>query len=80
MLTGFTSGVHFDTYDHTVTGKNGSQVKYVFAPFSHDSEVPEPSAGGLLGAGLLASLLWRTPVRRRAEGLGVTAGLLRRRP
>jgi hypothetical protein len=47
-ITGYESGVHFDTYDHTVTGKDGAQVKYVFAPFSHDAEVPEPTAALLL--------------------------------
>jgi hypothetical protein len=69
VLTGFASGVHFDTYDSTVTGKNGSQVKYVFAPFSHDAgaSVPEPSAGGLLAAGVLASWLWRRSMRRRSR-------------
>jgi len=51
-VTGFASGVHFDTYDHTVVGMDGAQVKYVFAPFSHDAEVPEPSALLLLGSGL----------------------------
>jgi hypothetical protein len=51
-ITGYESGVHFDTYDHTVTGKDGAQVKHVFAPFSHDAEVqvPEPSAALLLFA------------------------------
>ena len=53
-ITGYDSGVHFDTYDHTFTGKDGAQVKYVFAPFSHDAEVPEPSALLLLGVGGLA--------------------------
>jgi hypothetical protein len=57
VVTGFESGVHFDAYDHTVTGKDGAQVKYVFAPFSHDAEVPEPSAALLLlGSGLAAAV------------------------
>ena len=47
-VTGFESGVHFDVYDHIVVGKDGAQLKYVFAPFSHDAEVPEPAAGLLL--------------------------------
>ena len=53
-LTGFASGVHFDAYDHTVTGGKGAQVKFVFAPFSHDAEVPEPGLLLLLGPALLA--------------------------
>lgn len=53
-ITGLESGVHFDAYDHTVTGKDGAQVKYVFAPFSHDAEVPEPSTLLLLGTGFVA--------------------------
>jgi hypothetical protein len=50
---------HFDGYDHTVTGKGGAQVKYVFAPFSHDAEVPEPSTLLLIGAGIGVALLRR---------------------
>ena len=58
-ITGLESGVHFDAYDHTVTGKDGAQVKYVFAPFSHDAEVPEPSTLLLLGSGLALVALRR---------------------
>ena len=58
-LTGFDSGVHFDAYDHTVTGKDGAQVKYVFAPFSHDAQVPEASTLLLLGSGLALAALRR---------------------
>ena len=61
-VTGFESGVHFDVYDHTVVGKDGAQVKYVFAPFSHDAEVPEPAAGLLLL--LLAPTLALPSLRR----------------
>lgn len=58
-VTGFLSGIHFDAYDHTVTGRNGGQQKYVFAPFSHDAEVPEPSTLLLLGSGLALTALRR---------------------
>ncbi len=60
VITGYASGVHFDTYDHTVRGKDGAQVKYVFAPFSHDAEVPEPTAALLLlAAGVTGGLAAR---------------------
>jgi hypothetical protein len=64
VITGYASGVHFDTYDHTVTGKDGAQVKHVFAPFSHDAEVqvPEPSAALLL---LASGATWGLAARRR---------------
>jgi hypothetical protein len=58
-LTGLDSGVHIDVYDHTVNGRDGAQVKYVFAPFSHDAQVPEPSALLLLGSGLALALARR---------------------
>lgn len=62
-LTGFASGIHFDAYDHTVSSHSGAQVKYVFAPFSHDAgiAVPEPSTGVLL----LGSVLALRRLRRR---------------
>jgi hypothetical protein len=34
-------------------------VKYVFAPFSHDAELPEPSTLLLLGSGLALVALRR---------------------
>jgi len=51
-VSGFSS-VHFDTYNHILTGERHGQ--YRFAPFSHDggTEVPEPSTLLLLGAGLV---------------------------
>lgn len=51
-VSGFTQ-VHFDAYDHVITG--GNHAKLVFAPFSHDAEasVPEPATLLLLGSGLM---------------------------
>jgi hypothetical protein len=54
-VTGY-SAVHFDAFDHVISG---SKTKYVFAPFSHDAEttsVPEPNTLLLLGSGFLG--LW----------------------
>lgn len=59
--------VHFDAYDHYII--NGNKVKYVFAPFSHNSEhdIPEPSTISLLAVGgILLGLStfarrWRRP-------------------
>jgi hypothetical protein len=54
-IDGFSSGVHFDAYDHIVAG-NGA--RYINAPFSHDAQgggnpVPEPGTIVLLGTGFI---------------------------
>lgn len=59
-ITGYTSGLHFDAYDHI---ESGNHTKYVFAPFSHDGEnganpVPEPGTVVLFGAGLLSLAIY----------------------
>jgi hypothetical protein len=51
-VTGFGSGIHIDAYGYTVSSGNDGKVKAVSAPFSHDVQVPEPSALLLLGSGL----------------------------
>jgi hypothetical protein len=51
-ISGYSS-VHFDAFDHVICNNN---VKYKFAPFSHDAEgnpVPEPATMLLLGSGLI---------------------------
>ncbi|WP_136526843.1 choice-of-anchor N protein [Geomonas ferrireducens] len=60
-ITGYASGVHFDAYDHILSGNH---VSYLFAPFSHDAEgggnppVPEPGTIVLLGAGFLGLAIY----------------------
>lgn len=39
---------HFDTYNHTIVGNDN--LKYVFAPFSHDGEATSSSSSGGGGA------------------------------
>jgi hypothetical protein len=51
-VTGFGSGIHIDAYGYTVSSSNDGKLKAVSAPFSHDAQVPEPSALLLLGSGL----------------------------
>jgi hypothetical protein len=51
-VTGFGSGIHIDAYGYQVSAASDGRVKAVSAPFSHDAELPEPSALLLLGAGL----------------------------
>lgn len=50
-ISGYSS-VHFDSFDHIVSNNNAG-YKYVFAPPSHDAEVPEPNTLLLVGSGLL---------------------------
>ncbi len=60
IVTGY-SWVHFDAFDHVVSG---SKTKYIKAPFSHDANttsVPEPNTLILLGSGFLG--LWATKRR-----------------
>lgn len=56
VVSGY-SWVHFDAFDHVVSG---TKTKYIKAPFSHDAEtgttVPEPTTLMLLGSGFLG--LW----------------------
>jgi hypothetical protein len=56
-VTGFSSGLHIDAYGYKVSGSNDGSVKAVFAPFSHDAGVPEPSTLILLGSGLALAAL-----------------------
>ena len=60
VVTGY-SWVHFDAFDHVVSG---SKTKYIKAPFSHDAgttSVPEPNTLILLGSGFLG--LWAAKKR-----------------
>lgn len=58
-VTGYSSGLHFDAYDHVAAGNH---TKHVFAPNSHDAgstnPVPEPGTVMLLGAGFLSLAIY----------------------
>ena len=52
-VTGFASGIHFDSFNHVESSKRSKGS--IFAPYSHDAAaVPEPGSLILLGAGLSA--------------------------